>query len=58
MSKFIEIKTIHDRFVLLNVEQIEAVSEGIEVDHNFVEMINGVVYKINETIEEIKEKLK
>lgn len=58
MTKFIEIKTIHDRVVLIKIEQIEVISEGIEVDYNFVEMVGGVVYKTYESIEEIKEKLK
>lgn len=58
MSKFIEIKTIHDRIVLLNVEQIEVIAEGISVDYNFIELKNGNVHKTPESIEEIKEKLK
>ena len=58
MTQFIEIKTIHDRLILLNIEQIQVVSEGIQVDYNFIEMINGLVFKTYESIEEIKAKLK
>jgi hypothetical protein len=56
--KFIEIKTIHGKNVLINIEQIEVIAEGISVDHNFIELKNGGVHKTHETIEEIKTKLK
>lgn len=58
MTQFIEIKTIHDRSILLNIEQIQVVSEGIQADYNFIEMINGLVFKTYESIDEIKAKLK
>jgi hypothetical protein len=36
MTNFIEIKSIHGNTVLINVNQIEQISEGISADYNFI----------------------
>lgn len=58
MTQFIEIKTIHDKIVLISIEEIEVIREGISVNHNFIQLKQGGEYQTNESIEEIKEKLK
>lgn len=58
MTKFIEIKTIHGNIVLINVQLILSIQQGIDVDYNFIWLINGESINTHETIEEIKEKLK
>jgi len=57
MTKFLEIKTIHDKIVLINVQLILSIQEGIDLDFNFVWLINGECINTHETIESIKEKL-
>ena len=56
--KVLEIKTIHGNIVLINVERIIQICEGIDLDFNLIWISNGESIKTKETIEEIKEKLK
>jgi competence protein ComGF len=58
MNNFLEIQTIHDKIVLISVEEIEVIREGISVNHNFIQLKQGGEYHTYESIEEIKEKLK
>lgn len=58
MTNFLEIKTIHGNIVLINVERIIQICEGIDLDFNLIWISNGESIKTKETIEEIKEKLK
>jgi hypothetical protein len=57
MTKFLEIKSIHGNIVLININQIAQISEGISVDYNFIYLIDGHCTNTHETIEEIKAKL-
>lgn len=57
MTKFLEIKTIHGNIVLINVEEIQIIAQGIDVNYNFIGLKNGGEYQTYETIEEIKAKL-
>jgi hypothetical protein len=57
MCKFLEIKSIHGNIVLININQIAQISEGISVDYNFIYLIDGDCTNTHETIEEIKAKL-
>jgi hypothetical protein len=57
MTKFLEIKSIHGNIVLINIDKIVQITEGIELDFNFIWLHNGENIKTHETIEEIKAKL-
>lgn len=57
MTKFLEIKTIHGNIVLINVEEIQIIAQGIDVNYNFIGLKNGGEYQTYESIEEIKAKL-
>ena len=57
MTKFLEIKTLHGNIVLINVERIIQICEGIDLDFNFIWLSNGESIKTYESIEEIKAKL-
>lgn len=57
MTKFLEIKTIHGNIVLINVDRIATIAQGIDLDFNFIWLTNGESINTNETIEEIKAKL-
>ncbi len=57
MNNFLEIKTVHGNIVLININQIAQISEGISVNYNFIYLIDGDCTNTHETIEEIKAKL-
>jgi hypothetical protein len=57
MTKFLEIKTVHGNIVLINIDKIVQITEGIELDFHFIWLHNGESIKTYETIEEIKAKL-
>lgn len=57
MTKFLEIKNIYGKIVLINIEEIDNISEGIDVGYNFIWVKSGNVFNTYETIEEIKAKL-
>ena len=57
MTNFLEIKTIHGNIVLINVGEIATIREGVDVDYNFIWLINGDCTHTYESIEEIKAKL-
>lgn len=58
MTKFLKIKTIHENIVLINIEKIIEISEGIDdFNYNFIWLTNGESIKTKETIEEIQIKL-
>lgn len=56
MTNFLEIKTIHGNIVLINVERIIQICEGIDYDYNFI-WLNEESIKTYESIEEIKAKI-
>ena len=58
MTNFLEIKTIHGNIVLIKIERIIHISEGIDYGHNFIYLNDGECIKTYESIEEIKAKLK
>lgn len=57
MTKFLEIKTVHGNIVLINVEEIQIIAQGIDVNYNFIGLKNAGEYQTYESIEEIKSKL-
>lgn len=57
MTNFLEIKTIHGNIVLINVDRIATIQQGIDLDFNFIWLTNGESINTNESIEEIKAKL-
>ena len=57
MIKFLEIKTIHGNIVLINCNEIRTIQEGIDLDFNFVWLMNDKCINTHETIQEIKAKL-
>ena len=57
MSNFLEIKTIHGNIVLINCNEIRTIQEGIDLDFNFVWLMNDKCINTHETIQEIKAKL-
>lgn len=58
MTKFLEIKTVHGNIVLINVNHIATIRQGVDVDFNFIYLIDGDCTNTYETIESIKEQLK
>jgi hypothetical protein len=57
MTNFLEIKTIQGNIVLINCNEIRTIQEGIDLDFNFVWLMNDKCINTHETIEEIKLKL-
>ena len=57
MTKFLEITTIHGNIVLINVEEIQIIAQGIDVNYNFIGLKKAGEYQTYESIEEIKAKL-
>jgi uncharacterized protein YlzI (FlbEa/FlbD family) len=57
MTKFLEIKTVHGNIVLINVNHIATIRQGVDVNYNFIYLIDGDCTNTHETIEEIKAKL-
>jgi hypothetical protein len=57
MNNFLQIKTVHGNIVLINIDKIVQITEGIELDFHFIWLHNGESIKTYETIEEIKAKL-
>ena len=57
MTKFLEIKNIYGKIVLINIEEIDNISEGIDIGYNLIWVKSGNVFNTYETIEEIKAKL-
>jgi hypothetical protein len=57
MNNFLEIETIYDKIVLINVQSIVSIQQGIDLDFNLIWLTNGEYIKTHETIEEIKAKL-
>jgi hypothetical protein len=55
MTKFLEIETVHGNIVLINVNHIATIIQGVDV--NFIYLIDGNCRNTFETIEEIKAKL-
>lgn len=51
MTNFLEIKTIHGNIVLINVERIIQICQGIDLDFNFIWLSNGESIKTYESIE-------
>ena len=57
MTNFLEIKTIHGNIVLININKIASIRQGVDVDFNFIYLIDGDCTHTHESIEEIKAKL-
>jgi hypothetical protein len=55
MTNFLEIETVHGNIVLINVNHIATIIQGVDV--NFIYLIDGNSTNTFETIEEIKAKL-
>ena len=57
MTKFLEIKTVHGNIVLIKIDQIASIKQGINVDYNLIWLTDGDCTQTHESIEEIKAKL-
>ena len=57
MSNFLQVKTIHETMVLIKIEQIITIEQGIDLNYNFIWLKNGQNLKTYEKIQEIAAKL-
>jgi hypothetical protein len=57
MTNFLEIKTIQGNIVLINCNEIRTIQEGIDLDFNFVWLMNDKCINTYETIQEIAAKI-
>ena len=57
MTKFIEIEDIHGSIVLINIDHIATIRQGVDVDYNFIWLTDGDCTHTHESIESIKAKL-
>ena len=57
MSNFLQVKTIHETMVLIKIEQIITIEQGIDLNYNFIWLKNGQNIKTYETTQEIAAKL-
>jgi hypothetical protein len=57
MTNFLQVKTVHETMVLIKIEQIITIEQGIDLNYNFIWLKNGQNIKTTETIQEIAAKL-
>lgn len=57
MTNFLQVKTVHETMVLIKIEQIITIEQGIDLNYNFIWLKNGQNIKTYEKIQEIAAKL-
>lgn len=53
MSKFIYLKTIHDNDILINIDEIVSIEDGIKEKYNIIWIKNGTNIKTNISVKNL-----